>query len=82
MMLIIMARVDTTERVVVKIQSGKEIQPLQVKLREQLGGNWVWVQELGQSQVIHFDCGEEYGGFDNRKDDNYCGNAVFELINK
>lgn len=78
-MIVIMARVDTTERVVTQIQSGKEIQPLQVKLRESLGGEWVWVQDLKQSEFIHFDCGEVYEGYDGREGYNYCGSAVFKL---
>lgn len=78
-MIVIMARVDTTERVVTQIPSGREIQTLQVKLRESLGGSWVCVQELEQSEFIHFDCGEVYEGYDGREGYNYCGSAVFKL---
>lgn len=78
-MIVILARVDTTERVVTQIGNSSEISTLQGKLREALGGEWVWVQDLKQSQFIHFDCAEVYQGYDGREGYNYCGSAFFSL---
>lgn len=78
-MIVILARVDTTERIITQIDNSNEITDVQRKLRESLGGDWVWVQDLGKPDFVHFDCGEVYEGYDGRPGYNYCGNAVFIL---
>jgi len=43
---------------------------------EKHGGDWVKVNELCNGDILKFTSDDEYKGFDNRADDNYCRGAL------
>jgi len=68
--LTVLAKVGTTERIVVFLNPLENNLPKLVS--EKYGGTWVRVGELCLSDALKFNSEEVYQGFDNRESDNYC----------
>ena len=68
--LTILANHRTKERMVVFINPN-ENNILKI-VNEKYGGDWVKVNELRLGDVLRFESEDDYLGFDNREDDNYC----------
>lgn len=74
--LTILANHKTKERIVVFINPVQtDIQKL---VNEKFGGEWVKVNELCLGDMIKFTSEDDYLGFDNRPDDNYCQGALIK----
>jgi hypothetical protein len=68
--LTILANYQTKERMVVFINP-KENNILEI-VNAKYGGSWVKVNELRLGDVLRFESEDDYLGFDNREDYNYC----------
>ena len=72
--LIILAKIGTTERMVVFLNP-KENDILTI-INEKYGGSWVKVNEFCLHDTLMFKSEDVYNGFDNRDGDNYCVGAL------
>lgn len=66
----ILANLLTKERMIVFLDP-KKYNVLEM-VNGKYGGRWVLVNRPTQAAIIKFECEEDYLGFDNRDDDNYC----------
>jgi hypothetical protein len=73
---IILANHHTNERVVCQIGLLEEVGGLMKSLNENLGGDWVYIQDLEPYQAIPFEAAKLYHGFDNNPENDYCGNII------
>jgi hypothetical protein len=68
--LTILANVNTNQRMIVFVNPNNY--NIVKIVNEKYGGNWVIVNELCAGDVLQFESGEDYVGFDERHGDNYC----------
>lgn len=47
-------------------------------LNNTFGGSWVKCGEMTLNECLKFESTEDYKGFDNREDDNYCVGAIMD----
>jgi hypothetical protein len=64
-MLKIFANHHTSKKVLVCCKK-EDVKTIQSTLNNRLGGNWVWVDEMNPGEVLQFDDGEVYHGYDGR----------------
>ncbi|KAB8151768.1 hypothetical protein EZY14_016370 [Kordia sp. TARA_039_SRF] len=72
--LTILAKVGTTERMIVFLDPNHNNIPEIIS--EKYGEEWVRVNELCLGDTLKFESDDQYKGFDNRKDNNYCQGAL------
>jgi len=61
---LVFARYGTNEKIVVPVPNVPEInRTIQRKLNEQLGGDWIVVDQVGPGEFIKFTDGMKYQGF-------------------
>lgn len=72
----ILAKKGTNERMIVFLDPRK--MRIQKFVNNHYDGEWVQVNELCLGDIIKFESADVYNGFDNRKDDNYCQEALIK----
>lgn len=70
----IFAKHLTNEKVLI-LCTHDELKAIQTKLCEQLGGDWVWVENLKSGEALQFTDGMTYRGFTS-KDDRYSDQII------
>lgn len=73
-MAIILANLLTKERMIVFLDP-KRYNILEM-VNMKYGGRWVMVNKPTEADTIKFESDEDYLGFDNRDDDNYCRGSL------
>jgi hypothetical protein len=70
MKLVIMAKINTTERCILFLDSREN--DITTIINEKFDGQWVIVNKIEHGDVLKFNSEEVYSGYDGRKDGNYC----------
>jgi hypothetical protein len=74
----IFANYFTNQRCAIYVRDRSEIPSILTMLNDRTTprGDWVYVQDLKQENILFFNSSKIYQGFDVREDDNYCRKEI------
>lgn len=81
-MIKIFARQGSTIKVAILLPNGVQhvVRKAQIELHMKYGGDWVYVEDVKENEVIRFDDGKIYNGFEPGQPDDYRYCASIEKL--
>ena len=82
-MIKIFARQGSTIKVAILLPNGVQnvVRKAQIELHETYGGNWLYVEDVKENEIIRFNDGKIYNGFEPGKPDDYRYCECIETLN-